>query len=289
MDYTVLHIAVSDDEQAEILTAELADFPFESFETEGGLLKAYIPAVRLSGCKTDVDALLARRGVEGRYAVIPTQNWNASWESDFPPVDVEGRLRIRAPFHDPAPAGEMEAVVLPRMSFGTGHHATTWLMSRAVLGLGVAGRTGLDMGSGTGVLAIVAAKCGAAHVDAVDIDDWADENCRENVAANGVADRVEPMLGDVGRIAGRRYDFILAMGDDTTDDDMFEALPRDSFAVKVGSVSEKALYNMPQQERVLPFLRSLTEKVPDASEPSRKRPGRTAIRFVKRLLQTKNR
>ena len=210
MDYTVLHIAVSDDEQAEILTAELADFPFESFETEGGLLKAYIPAVRLSGCKTDVDALLARRGVEGRYAVIPTQNWNASWESDFPPVDVEGRLRIRAPFHDPAPAGEMEAVVLPRMSFGTGHHATTWLMSRAVLGLGVAGRTGLDMGSGTGVLAIVAAKCGAAHVDAVDIDDWADENCRENVAANGVADRVEPMLGDVGQIAGRRYDFILA-------------------------------------------------------------------------------
>lgn len=210
MDYTVLHIAVSDDEQAEILTAELADFPFESFETEDGLLKAYIPAVRLSGCKTDVDALLARCGVEGRYAVIPTQNWNASWESDFPPVDVEGRLRIRAPFHDPAPAGEMEAVVLPRMSFGTGHHATTWLMSRAVLGLGVAGRTGLDMGSGTGVLAIVAAKCGARHLDAVDIDDWADANCRENIAANGVADRIEPMLGDVRRIAGRRYDFILA-------------------------------------------------------------------------------
>ena len=210
MDYTVLHIAVSDDEQAEILTAELADFPFESFETEDGLLKAYIPAVRLSGCKTDVDALLARRGVEGRYAVIPTQNWNASWESDFPPVDVEGRLRIRAPFHDPAPAGEMEAVVLPRMSFGTGHHATTWLMSRAVLGLGVAGRTGLDMGSGTGVLAIVAAKCGAEHVDAVDIDDWADANCRENIAANGVADRITPMLGDVRRIAGRHYGFILA-------------------------------------------------------------------------------
>ena len=210
MDYVALNIPCSDDEQAGILTAELADFPFESFETEDGLLKAYIPAVRLSGCKTDVDALLARRGVEGRYAVIPTQNWNASWESEFPPVDVEGRLRIRAPFHDPAPAGEMEAVVLPRMSFGTGHHATTWLMSRAVLGLGVAGRTGLDMGSGTGVLAIVAAKCGAEHVDAVDIDDWADANCRENIAANGVADRITPMLGDVRRIAGRHYGFILA-------------------------------------------------------------------------------
>ena len=92
------------------------------------------------------------------------------WESDFPSVDVEGRLRIRAPFHDPAPAGEMEVVVMPHMSFGTGHHATTWLMSRAVLDLGVPGRRGLDMGSGTGVLAIVAARCGAAHVDAVDID-----------------------------------------------------------------------------------------------------------------------
>lgn len=210
MDYTVLNIAVADDMQAEILTAELADFPFESFECEDGVLKAYIPEGQLAGCKAGIDALLARRGVEGRYAVIRTRNWNAVWESDFPSVDVEGRLRIRAPFHDPAPAGEMEVVVTPRMSFGTGHHATTWLMSRAVLDLGVRDRRGLDMGSGTGVLAIVAAKCGAAHVDAVDIDDWADENCRENVAANGVADRITPMLGDVGRIAGRHYDFILA-------------------------------------------------------------------------------
>ena len=161
MDYTVLHIAVSDDEQAEILTAELADFPFESFETEDGLLKAYIPAVRLSGCKTDVDALLAVHG--------------------------ENALR---------------QVILHGLDAGDAQHVVR--VQR------VAGRTGLDMGSGTGVLAIVAAKCGAAHVDAVDIDDWADENCRENVAANGVADRVEPMLGDVGRIAGRRYDFILA-------------------------------------------------------------------------------
>jgi len=289
MDYVALNISCPDDGLAEILTAELADWPFESFETQDGLLKAYIPQERLSGCKEAVDGILARYGVPGRYIAIETQNWNAVWESNFSPVDIEGRLLVRAPFHPKAPAGVPEAVIMPRMSFGTGHHATTWLMARAVLDLDVAGRRGLDMGSGTGVLAIVAALCGAAHVDAVDIDDWADANCRENIAANGVADRVDPLLGDVRRIAGRRYDFILAMGDDTTDDDMFEALPRDSFAVKVGSVSEKALYNMPQQERVLPFLRSLTEKVPDASEPSRKRPGRTAIRFVKRLLQTKNR
>ena len=210
MDYISLQIPVSDAEQGEILTAELADYPFESFETEGSVLKAYIPSERLVDCKGDVDALLERYGVAGRYIAIETQNWNALWERNFPPVDVEGRLRIRAPFHDPAPDGELEVVVMPKMSFGTGHHATTWLVSRAVLDLGVAGRAGLDMGSGTGVLSIVAVKCGALHVDAVDIDDWADANCRENIAANGVADRITPLLGDVRRIAGRRYGFILA-------------------------------------------------------------------------------
>lgn len=210
MDYISLQIPVSDAEQGEILTAELADYPFESFETEGSVLKAYIPSERLVDCKGDVDALLERYGVAGRYIAIETQNWNALWERNFPPVDVEGRLRIRAPFHDPAPDGELEVVVMPKMSFGTGHHATTWLVSRAVLDLGVTGRAGLDMGSGTGVLSIVAVKCGASHVDAVDIDDWADANCRENIAANGVADRITPLLGDVRRIAGRRYGFILA-------------------------------------------------------------------------------
>lgn len=170
MDYVALNVACTGGEQAEILTAELADYAFESFETEGCVLKAYIRQDLLADCKAEIDALLVRYGVEGRYISIETQNWNALWESNFPAVDVEGRLLIRAPFHDPAPDGEPEVVVMPKMSFGTGHHATTWLMSRAVLDLGVAGRTGLDMGSGTGVLAIVAAKCGARHLDAVDID-----------------------------------------------------------------------------------------------------------------------
>lgn len=210
MDYISLQIPVSDAEQGEILTAELADFPFESFESEGSTLKAYIPSERLVDCKSEVDALLERYGVRGRYIAIETQNWNALWERNFPSTDVEGRLRIRAPFHEAAPAGEMEVVVMPKMSFGTGHHATTWLVSRAVLDLGVGGRRGLDMGSGTGVLSIVAVKCGAEHMDAVDIDDWADANCRENIEANGVGERITPMLGDVRRIAGRHYDFILA-------------------------------------------------------------------------------
>ena len=210
MDFVALNIPVADGAQAEILVAELAEFPFESFESGSDVLKAYIPQERLADCKTEVDALLARYGVSGRYISIEAQNWNALWEQNFPASDIEGRLRIRAPFHEPAPEGEPEIIVMPKMSFGTGQHATTWLMTRGVLDLGVAGRRGLDMGSGTGVLSIVAAKCGAVHVDAVDIDEWADANCRENIAANGVEACVEPMLGDVARIAGRTYGFILA-------------------------------------------------------------------------------
>lgn len=210
MDTVVLHIAVSDPLQAEILTASLADFPFEAFETERDGLNAYLAADRLPECRADVDAFLARSGVAGRYERIPSRDWNASWECDFPPTDVEGRLFIRAPFHRPAPEGVMEVVVRPRMSFGSGSHATTWLMARAVLELPVAGRRGLDVGCGTGVLSIVAARCGAAHVDAVDIDEWSYRNCLENAAANGVGDRIDAVLGDVGSIAGRHYDFILA-------------------------------------------------------------------------------
>ncbi len=210
MDYVELNLPV-EGEMAEILTAELADYPFESFKQEGPILKAYIPQERLVDCKEQIDQLLADYAItDARYISIETQNWNALWESNFTPVDVDGRLYIRAPFHSPAPEGVMEVVIMPKMSFGTGHHATTCLVSSFLMDLDLQGREGLDMGSGTGVLAIVAVKCGAKQVDAVDIDAWADENCRENIATNGVEGQVCPMLGDVRRIAGRTYDFIAA-------------------------------------------------------------------------------
>lgn len=210
MDYVELNMPL-EGEMAEILTAELSEFPFESFKQEGPTLKAYIPQERLVDCKEEVDGLLARYGIEGaRYISIESQNWNALWESNFSPVDVDGRLYIRAPFHAAAPAGVMEVVIMPKMSFGTGHHATTCLVSGYLMELELKGRRGLDMGSGTGVLAIVAVKCGAEAVDAVDIDTWADENCRENIAGNGVSGQITPILGDARAIAGRSYDFIAA-------------------------------------------------------------------------------
>ncbi len=216
---TTFLISIISDEQGEILTAELAEFPFESFEVESvrGVkhLRSYIPQEALADCKCEVDEMLKGYGIEGaRYISIETQNWNAEWESNFERVEVGERLLIRAPFHEADSAFAMEVVIMPKMSFGTGHHSTThlmaeWTMDLAAEGL-VCGAKVLDMGSGTGVLSIVAAKCGAASVDAVDIDEWADENCRENIVVNGVESVVEPMLGDFARVEGRRYDIILA-------------------------------------------------------------------------------
>ena len=211
MDYIELSIPVADAEQADIMTAYLSDWPFESFQHEGGVLKAYIPQERMADCKGEIDALLAEQGITGaRMVSIETQNWNALWESNFQPVDIDGRIMSRAPFHEAPAAGVTDIVIMPKMSFGTGHHATTWLMSAAIAKGDFAGLAGLDMGSGTGVLAIAAVKYGATHVDAVDIDEWAYGNSIENIAANGAEGRVTPILGDASAIAGRRYDFILA-------------------------------------------------------------------------------
>ena len=210
MNYVELNIACSE-ELAEILVAELAEYPFESFVTEIDALKAYIPHERMADCYDRVEALLARYGVgEHHYIVIESQNWNALWESNFPPVEVDGIVAIRAPFHEPYPDYRFDIVITPKMSFGTGHHATTYLMSRTTASRDFTGKRVLDMGSGTGVLAIIAAKCGAESVDAVDIDEWAYENCVENCAENGVGDKVAAYLGDVRQIHGKKYDAILA-------------------------------------------------------------------------------
>ena len=210
MDYVELNLPVSDQQQAEIITAWLSDFPFESFMQESGVLKAYITKDALCDCKDDIDHVLAGAGCsEHTYIEIESRNWNELWESQFEPVDVEGLCTIRAPF-SPPPASGLDIVIMPKMSFGTGHHATTWLMTSELFRHDFSGLAGLDMGSGTGVLAIVAVHRGARHVDAVDIDQWAFENSVENIRDNGVSDKITPVLGDASVIAGKHYDFVLA-------------------------------------------------------------------------------
>ncbi len=239
MDYVELNIPVEDCQQGEIIVAELSDLPFESFTTEGEtILKGYIPQDKLADCKDVVDAILESYNIVGaRYISIETQNWNAQWESNFECVEVGERLLIRAPFHAANPKFEREVVIMPKMSFGTGHHATTHLMSEWVMDLGsegaLASRTLLDMGSGTGVLAIIAAKEGVAEATAVDIDEWADENCRENIVVNGVEGVVTPLLGDMSRVEGEMYDIILA---NINRNILLGDLPRYSAALNAGGV-----------------------------------------------------
>ena len=209
MQYVEMSLPVEGSEQAEILMAQLSDWSFDSFSEETGLLKAYIPAKAYAEEKDEITAFLQENGHAFSVETMPDTNWNAVWESHFEPIVVEDRCLIRAPFHPARPGIEYEVVIMPKMSFGTGHHATTCLMVGEMLDLPLSG-CGLDMGSGTGVLAILAVQRGATHVDAIDIDSWAYENCRENIHSNGVEDRVTPYLGDAALLAGKHYDFVLA-------------------------------------------------------------------------------
>lgn len=211
MNYTELTIATASQEAAEIAVALLSDYPFDSFsDTDSDELKAYIREEDFAGCKDEVEQLLLESGFGFTAASIEQQNWNEIWESNFEPINVEGKCLIRAPFHESDASCAQEVVIMPKMSFGTGHHATTYLMVAEIMENEFDRLSGLDMGSGTGVLAILTAKRGAAHTDAIDIDEWARENATENIAANGVHGKVTPLLGDASLLGENIYDFILA-------------------------------------------------------------------------------
>ncbi len=204
-----------DEETSEIVLAELSEFGFNSFteyDPQEGTMMAYLPEEEWKRYGDAAEEYLRENGRSFEAgAVDDTVNWNEKWESGFQPIEIGRRCRIRAPFHPEKEGFDHEITVMPKMSFGTGHHPTTYLMLERVLDLDLAGKTGLDMGSGTGILAILTARKGAAAVDAIDIEEWACENCRENAAMNGVADRVHALLGDASLIPGEeKYDFILA-------------------------------------------------------------------------------
>lgn len=212
MEYIELSVNISNQEQGEILTALLSDYPFEAFDGDEKLLKAYAQKSEYEPCSEQVEQLLREQQVGFSVQSVVQQNWNAEWESEWEAVDVDGPrpLRIRAAHHEPAPEGVLDVVIAPRMSFGTGHHTTTALMARTIATMNLGGLSGLDMGCGTGVLAIVAVGCGAERMMAVDIDDWACDSCRDSLALSGVASQVDVRCGSIDVVNGKKYDFILA-------------------------------------------------------------------------------
>ena len=200
------------EEQGDILTAYLAEFPFDSFDYADMMLNAYIPQSEFEECRDEVEDMLHNEGILDYYFEdIEQQNWNAVWESNFAEVEVKDEVLIRAPFHKARPQYKgLEVIIQPKMSFGTGHHATTQLMVEALLNSEVKGKRILDMGSGTGVLAIVAAKLDAESVLAVEIDDMAEESVRENIELNNVGEKIVSVCGDAAAIEGEKFDIVLA-------------------------------------------------------------------------------
>ena len=210
-----IHITPFSEEYAEIITAEVSELPFESFSTEGEVLKCYIQKdlydaqalkVVLSGldyleCKVDFSANL-----------VPAVNWNAVWESQFTPIVVDGQCTIKASFHEGLKKTRFNITIDPKMAFGTGHHQTTYMMCRALLQNedAVRGKVVMDMGCGTAILAILAAKMKAAQVYGIDIDAIAAISAYDNARLNRVGTRIETYCGDASLLQRNTYDVFLA-------------------------------------------------------------------------------
>lgn len=212
--YVRLVVECTDDEMADIVTAFLADYPFETFDTtphtKGVKLEAYILQEAWEECRHEALTAIADYGRVLEEQSVEDENWNERWEREsFAPIAIDDSFLIRAAHHAPAEQEVHDIVIAPRMSFGSGHHQTTRMMCRLVKRLATDGRV-LDVGCGTGVLSIAALRCGAEQVDAVDIDPWSTESAREAAELNGMSAAMEVILGTVESIRGRRYDMVLA-------------------------------------------------------------------------------
>lgn len=195
---------------SDILIAELGEVQFESFvETEDGV-QAYIKKEDWNLNILDDLQILENPlfTINYEYSEIEQENWNATWESNFNPIQVGEQCVVRAPFHD-KPKVDYDIIIEPKMSFGTGHHETTHMMLAHILQHDFNGKSVLDMGSGTGVLAILAAMKGAKHIDAIDIDNWCYLNAQENVERNNCS-HINVYEGTAELLVDQKYDIIIA-------------------------------------------------------------------------------
>ena len=209
--YTTVQITCPS-ELVDLLIAELAERDYDSFlETEQGL-ETYRAADAFDEAELQrvLDRYRAQAELSYTTQTVEEQNWNAVWESNFEPIVIEDQCRVRASFHAAEPAYPYDIVINPKMSFGTGHHATTFLMLREQLALDHHGKRVMDAGCGTGILSIMAQQRGASSVLAFDIDSWAVENSQENFDLNK-ASAIHLFRGTVADVEpGESFDVILA-------------------------------------------------------------------------------
>ncbi|NOU47697.1 MAG: 50S ribosomal protein L11 methyltransferase [Bacteroidales bacterium] len=212
MNYIELTFSpLNDDKLQELLTAMLTTIGCDSFCEEEQSFKAYCPVEDYS--EEALNDLLSEPKFVSVNLIsaypLEDKNWNEIWESNYEPVLIDNKCLIRAPFHHDLPSAEYELVIEPKMSFGTAHHETTSQMIQLLLKSDVKGCSVLDMGCGTGILAILASKMGATPVVAIDNDEWAYNNAIENIQLNGT-EKVEVELGNADSIGDRKFDVIIA-------------------------------------------------------------------------------
>ncbi len=213
MNYYELIFSLHDAEphHQDLLIDELSTLGFDTFEeTENGF-KAYVKTDDYDRSAVDERLEFYNDMVNYTYEVnlIPQKNWNELWESNFQPIEVDGKVRVRATFHEADPSYPHEIIIDPKMAFGTGHHDTTCLVMQLMLENEMSGKKVLDMGCGTGILAILAAKLGAADVTAIDYDMLCYKSTFENTALNHVKG-VHIICGSKEEIPDEEFDIILA-------------------------------------------------------------------------------
>ncbi len=204
-------LIVTEDYQQDMLINTLGEVGFDTFEELEFGFKAYIPVDDFNEAKL-IEALTPYRDLftfSYEIALIPQKNWNEVWESNFEPINIQDKIFVRATFHEPKPEIEYEIVIDPKMAFGTGHHQTTSMMLELMLENEFADKNVLDMGCGTGILAIMASKLGAAKVTAIDYDVVCFESTLENALLNNI-DNITAICGSKEVIPDEQYDTILA-------------------------------------------------------------------------------
>ena len=201
-----IKIITDNAQQQELLIAILSECGFDGFEEMDNCLDAYIPENIFD--RSNLESLASDYHFSWSSLLIDERNWNAVWESNFSPVTVENFVGIRADFHAPINEVAYEIIITPKMSFGTGHHATTYIMMLQMKDLNIKNKTVFDFGTGTGILAILAEKLGAKSILAIDNDQWSITNAAENIQKNNCS-HIELVLSDKPESA-HKFDIILA-------------------------------------------------------------------------------
>jgi len=214
MNYLELTCTIKPFDQTirEILMAELSQIGFESFVETEFELQSYIQENIFNEDTLNSLNIFSNKDFQISYDIkkIEDQNWNETWEKEyFQPLHIANQCVIRSSFHKDYPKSKYEILIDPKMSFGTGHHETTSLMIEEILKHDVNGKDILDMGCGTGILAILSSMRGAKNILAVDNDEWSYKNTVENLKLNSIKN-VEPLLGDKEDIKGKKFDIIFA-------------------------------------------------------------------------------